>query len=235
MPKVVSTSINADQGPHFQILGDAGFEIEVVSRDRDLFVEENLIAAMQGVSAIVAGSEPYTRRVVESLPELRVIARSGVGFDAVDLAACDDCDVVVATTPGVNHHAVAEHTIALLMGTARGFPGLHDRVKQGRWARQAHPRVMGSTLGIVGLGRIGRAVTTRAVGLGMQVLAFEPYPDREFVEEWKVELVDELDDLLQRSDFVSLHLPNAAETFHVINAERLGRMKPGSVLINTSR
>jgi phosphoglycerate dehydrogenase-like enzyme len=94
---------------------------------------------------------------------------------------------------------------------------------------------MGSTIGILGLGRIGRAVATRAVGLGMNVLAFEPYPQQEFVETWRVELVDELDDLIPRCDYLSLHLPNTPETHHVMNAERLAKMKPGSVLINTAR
>ena len=235
MPKVLSTSVNADGGPHFEILANAGFDVEAVDRGVDLFVEENLVAQMAGVSAISAGSEPYTARVIESLPDLRVISRSGVGFDAVDLAACDENGVVVTVTPGVNHHAVAEHTIALLMGVARGFPERHDRVKGGRWFREPYPRVMGSTIGILGLGRIGRAVATRAVGLGMNVLAFEPFPQQEFVETWRIELVDQLNDLIPRCDYLSLHLPNMAETHHVINAERLAMMKPGSVLINTAR
>jgi len=194
-----------------------------------------LISQMQGASAVSAGSEPYTARVIENLPDLRVISRSGVGFDAIDLAACDEKGVVVTVTPGVNHHAVAEHTIALLMGVARGFPERHDRVKDGRWFREPYPRVMGSTIGILGLGRIGRAVATRAVGLGMNVLAFEPFPQQEFVETWRVELVDDLNELIPRCDYLSLHLPNMAETHHVINAERLALMKPGSVLINTAR
>ena len=235
MPKVLSTSVNADGGPHFDLLANAGFDVEAVDRSVDLFDEDTLISQMQGASAVSAGSEPYTARVIETLPDLRVISRSGVGFDAIDLAACDEKGVVVTVTPGVNHHAVAEHTIALLMGVARGFPERHDRVKDGRWFREPYPRVMGSTIGILGLGRIGRAVATRAVGLGMNVLAFEPFPQQEFVETWRVELVDDLNELIPRCDYLSLHLPNMAETHHVINAERLALMKPGSVLINTAR
>ena len=235
MPKVLSTSVNADGGPHFDLLANAGFDVEAVDRSVDLFDEDTLISQMQGASAVSAGSEPYTARVIENLPDLRVISRSGVGFDAIDLAACDEKGVVVTVTPGVNHHAVAEHTIALWMGVARGFPERHDRVKDGRWFREPYPRVMGSTIGILGLGRIGRAVATRAVGLGMNVLAFEPFPQQEFVETWRVELVDDLNELIPRCDYLSLHLPNMAETHHVINAERLALMKPGSVLINTAR
>ena len=133
MPKVLSTSVNADGGPHFDLLANAGFDVEAVDRSVDLFDEDTLISQMQGASAVSAGSEPYTARVIENLPDLRVISRSGVGFDAIDLAACDEKGVVVTVTPGVNHHAVAEHTIALLMGVARGFPERHDRVKNGRW------------------------------------------------------------------------------------------------------
>lgn len=234
MPKVLCASLNAEDGPHWKILREAGFEVGVVPRDADLFVEDNLISALTGYEAVIAGSEPYTRRVIESLPDLRVIARSGVGFDAIDLPACDAAGVVVTTTPGVNHHAVAEHAVALLMGVARGFPETDRQVREDRWQRLVRPRVMGRTLGIVGLGRIGRAVATRAVGLGLNVLAYEPFPNKEFTEQWKVELV-EFDDLLARSDYVSLHCPMSRETRHLMNAETFAKMKPGSVLINTSR
>ena len=234
MPRVKSLSSSSRGGPHFEILRANGFEVEMAPPSVDLFQEDNVISVLQGCDASVAGSEPYSRRVIESLPDLRVIARSGVGFDAVDVAACDDAAIVVATTPGVNHHAVAEHTVALLMGVARGFPELDHNVRKGRWQRRLRPRVMGATLGIVGLGRIGRAVATRAIGLGMNVIAFEPYPNLEFVDQWTIELL-ELDDLLARADYVSLHLPASAETRHIVNADSLAKMKEGSVLINTAR
>ena len=184
--------------------------------------------------AVFAGSEPYTPRVLNSLPDLRVIARTGVGFDAIDLATCDENGVVVTTTPGVNHHSVAEHTIALMMGVARGFPDLDQRVRSGRWQRIPYPRVMGTTIGIIGLGRIGQAVATRAIGLGMTVLACDPYANQEFVAEHQIELVG-LDDLLARSDYVTLHNPMTAESRKMMNTERFAQMKPGSVLINTAR
>ncbi len=235
MPLVISTSLNAGNGPHTEILKANGFEHRPAPVDADIYNDENaLISVLDGSQAVIAGSEPYTPKVLAASPQLRAICRSGVGFDAIDLKACDDAGIVVTTTPGVNHHAVAEHTIALLMGAARGFPDLDQRVRTGRWDRIPRPRVMGSTLGIVGLGRIGRALATRAVGLGMNVLAFEPFPNKEFVEQWKIELA-ELDDLLSRSDYVSLHCPMSAETHHLMNAERIGKMKRGSVLLNTAR
>ena len=234
MPRVMWTSLNAPEGPHRKILADNGFELIDAPRTLNLADEHILINLLTDVEAIVAGSEPYTPRVIESLPRLRAICRTGVGYDAIDLAACDKADIVVSITPGVNHHSVAEHTFALLLGVARGFPELDRKVRENRWDRVARPRVMGSTIGIVGLGRIGQAVATRAVGLGMRVLAHEPYPNREFVDQWKIELTS-LDDLLARSDYVSLHCPAAREFRHLMNARTFARMKPGSVLINTAR
>ncbi|CAK9054624.1 Steryl-sulfatase (Arylsulfatase C) (ASC) (Steroid sulfatase) (Steryl-sulfate sulfohydrolase), partial [Durusdinium trenchii] len=184
-------------GAHFPILQEDGFEVLPGRRDVDFWDPKVLIEELEGCCAVIAGSEPYTRDVINALPNLRVIARTGVGFDAIDLGACDERGVVVTTTPGVNHHAVAEHTIALLMGVSRGFPDLDQRVRTGRWKRIEYPRVMGRTLGVVGLGRIGQAVVTRAAGLGMKILAHEPFPNEDFVKEWDVELVD-LDDLLGR-------------------------------------
>lgn len=234
MPTVTCTSLNAEEGPHWAIFEEAGWEVRVAPRDVDLGVAENLVRVLSGSAAVLAGSEPYTRRVIESLPELRVIARTGVGFDAIDLAACDAAGVVVTTTPGVNHHSVAEHTIALLMAVARGLLDQDRRVRTGQWKRIARPRVMGRTLGLVGLGRIGQATATRGIGLGMNVLAYEPFPDRAFVDQWKIELTS-LDDLLRRSDYVSLHCPLTPENRNFINASTLAKMKAGAVLINTAR
>ncbi len=162
MPNVVGTSIDIGSGPHLDILKSAGFGFREVSRSIDLRKNDQLISALMAADAIIAGAEPYPKNVIEALPKLRVIARSGVGFDAIDLAACDRAGIAVLTTPGVNHHSVAEHTFAvLLFGMARDFPMADRRVRDGKWKRTNGPRVMGSTIGIVGLGRIGQAVATR--------------------------------------------------------------------------
>ncbi len=233
-PRVKCCALMADEGPHFEILEQAGFNVERIDRNLDLWDEDTLTDVVAGAEAVLAGSEPYTPRVISRLPQLRVLARTGVGFDAIDIEACDAHRVAITTTPGVNHHSVAEHTIALLMGVARGFPDLDMRVREGQWQRIVYPRVMDSTLGIVGLGRIGQAVVPRAIGLGMKILVCEPFTDPEFVKQWDIELVD-LDELLSRADYVSLHIPLTAETAHLMNADRFARMKRGSVFINTGR
>jgi D-3-phosphoglycerate dehydrogenase len=234
MPTCVYTAKNPPNGAHTPILTAAGFDIVYPPDGYDVFVEDNLIALLKNAEAVIAGSEPYTPRVIQSLPKLRAIVRAGVGFDAVNLEACNVAGIPVCTTPGVNHHSVAEHTIAMLMGLARGFPLLDRKVREGRWDRKPYNRVAGATIGIVGLGRIGQAVATRAVGLGMKVVAYEPYPNPEFVKQWNIELA-ELDPLLARSDFVSLHLPSMKETYKLFNKNKFQKMKPGAVLINTAR
>ena len=234
MPTVVCTALSTDEGPHIPILTAGGFDVVIPPKNVNLYDPVSLLPVVRDCVAVVAGSEPWPESLLAACPKLRVLSRTGVGYDAIDLPACDRHRVVVATTPGVNHHAVAEHTFALLFGVSRGFPSRDQYVRACAWKRVSTPRVMGTTLGIVGLGRIGRAVATRAVGLGMKVVAFDPYPNREFVEQWGIELAD-FDSLLTRSDYVTLHLPMGQETKHIMNAATFARMKPGSVLINTAR
>ncbi|WP_145206122.1 phosphoglycerate dehydrogenase [Thalassoglobus polymorphus] len=227
-------ALNSDEGPHFEILPKAGLDVHPGNRSANFWNADELVEELQGCCSVIAGSEPYTAQVLKQLPDLRVIARTGVGFDAIDLAACDELGVVVTTTPGVNHHSVAEHTIAMLMGLARGFPNQDQRVRTENWKRIARPRVMDRTLGLVGLGRIGQAVATRAAGLGMKVIACEPYPEMDFVDKWGIELL-ELDDLFATADYVSLHNPLTEKSRKMMNAETFSKMKQGSVLINTAR
>ncbi len=221
-------------GPHLRMLNAEGFELLPKDKQADVFRPASVIEQLQGCAAVIAGSEPYSAEILGACPELRVIARTGVGYDAIDVAACDRAGIVVAVTPGVNHHAAAEQAIALLMGVARGFPAADRMVREGRWGYVAQPRVTGSTIGIVGLGRIGQAVATRAVGLGLKVLAYEPIPPAEFIQQWNIELTS-LEDLLGRSDYVSLHCPYSKDSHHLMDAERFAQMKSGAVFINTAR
>ncbi len=234
MPKIATFSLNGKGAPHEGILAQAGFDVVYAEPGKNLYREDDLIESLKDCVAVVAGSEPYTPRVLKANPQLRVIARTGVGYDAVHLETCDEMGIVVCTTPGVNHHAVAEHTIAMLMGLGRGFPAIDHQVRRNEWKRAAYPRIMGQTIGIMGLGRIGQAVATRAVGLGLKVLVYEPYPNQEFVSKWGLELVG-LEDIVRRSDFLTLHLPATAETKGMFNKAMFAKMKRTAVIINTAR
>lgn len=222
-------------GPHYEILKAAGFAIRIPPADADITQAEVLAELVGDAQSVIAGLEPYNQQVIEAAAQLRVIARCGVGYDTVDVATCDERNIAVTITPGTNHHSVAEHALAMMLALSRGFPQRDLIVRNNRkWQKQPLPRFAGSTVGIVGLGRIGKALAQRLPGLQVKTLAYEPQPDQDFVNQHGVELVD-LDSLFRRSDFVSLHLPVTADTQGMINSQRLATMKPGAVLVNTAR
>jgi len=220
-------------GPYAERLREAGFGVRYPERPNPCG-EAETIEAVRGASAVIAGSEPYSDRVLDALPGLRVISRHGVGYDAVDVPAATRRGVAVAITPDGNHEAVAEHTIALLLAVTREIERVSGQVRRGEWPRYLPRALRGSTLGLVGLGRIGRSVAIRAAAFRMKLLAFDVAPDLEFGRAHGIEWVD-LDTLLARSDYVSLHAPMGEKTQGMIHRRTLGLMKPGSVLLNTSR
>jgi D-3-phosphoglycerate dehydrogenase len=235
MPKVLiaPAALASGRGPFAQVLCSAGFELTYPSHGAPLRADE-VVGLLQGVSAVVASSEPYTREVLESAPGLRVIARAGVGYDAVDVAAATERGIAVTITPGTNQDAVAELTFALLLGVAKHLTANHAAIRAGRWPRSPTVPVRGRTLGVAGLGRIGQAVALRGLAFGMRVLAYDPVPNRAFADRHGVTLVP-LDRLLTESDFLSLHVPLMPETRHLINRRTLAQMKPTAYLINTAR
>lgn len=217
------------------VLEAAGLQVATLPPgEANLPTEPELIAALGGAEAVIAGSEAYTPRVFAANPQLRAVARVGVGYDAVDLTAATAAGAAVTIAPGTNQGSVAEHVFALLLGFTRHIPARHAALATGGWGRQMSLPLRGRTLGLAGLGRIGKAVATRAVAFEMRVLAFDPVPDAGFCRAHGVELVP-FDRLLAESDVLSLHLPLTPLTRHIINREALARMKPGAVLVNTSR
>jgi phosphoglycerate dehydrogenase-like enzyme len=222
------------------ILQSAGCTIEYPPRDHietELQMsEEELLAQLPGCVASLAGSEPYTRAVIaKAAPAgLRVIARAGVGYDAVDLAAATEHGVAVCFAPGTNQEAVAEHAFALLLSLIRNVPRQDAAIRRGEWPRKVVGFARTTTLGIVGLGRIGKAMATRANAFGFTVLATEIAPDLGFCEANRVSLVP-FEELLKRSDVVTLHVPKTPQTKNMIRRETLAWMKPTAIVINTSR
>jgi phosphoglycerate dehydrogenase-like enzyme len=230
---VAPATLAGVNAPYLQALRGADFDLVFPARAVQL-TEDDLLAVMPGIAATLAGSEPYTRRVIAANPALRVIARAGVGYDAVDVAAATDHGVVVTITPGTNQDAVAEHTFALMLALAKELIPKHVGTRTGKWPRMATLPLRGRTLGIAGLGRIGKAVALRGAAFGMRLLAYEPYPDRRFVEQQGITLVP-LNRLLAESDYLTLHVPLTPESRYLINRQTLAAMKPTAFLINTAR
>jgi phosphoglycerate dehydrogenase-like enzyme len=235
MPRalVTPTILRNVPGNYADILRQGGFEIVYPPSGFDTFPKENLLQVLEGIDAMLASTEPLTRDVLRQT-RLRAIARMGVGYDSIDIAAATELGIAVTITPGTLEESVAEHTIAMLLGLTRAIVQRDREVRQGVWSRKPLPRMAGKTFGIVGLGRIGKAVVPRVQGLGMKVVACDPYPDREFAARHAVTLVS-FHDLLATADVVSLHPPTTPETFNMINRETLALMKPTAVLVNTAR
>ncbi|MGE3909616.1 MAG: phosphoglycerate dehydrogenase [Chloroflexota bacterium] len=225
-------AVTADS-PELAPFKQAGYEIKF-GKSAPTTPVGDVIEYLQGCAAVVAGGEPYTEEVFASCPDLKLVIRFGVGYDAVDVDAATKHGVVASTTPGTNDWAVADHAMGLIIDLAHRITR-HDRlVRSGGWGGIRGIDIYQKTLGIIGLGRIGKGVAKRAKGFDMRVLAYEPYPDQAFVAETGVELV-EMDELLKQSDFVTLHLPAMPSTEKIINAEKLALMKPTAYLVNTAR
>ncbi|MBI2460211.1 MAG: phosphoglycerate dehydrogenase [Candidatus Rokubacteria bacterium] len=208
----------------------------IIYGERGAEVEAELIRRI-GDAEVVLNIRAYARfteAVFGACPRLRLISIWGTGVDNVDLAAAARHGVTVTNTPEVNADAVAEHALALMLALARRVPAMDRAVKAGEWPRGLLAQLRGKTLGVVGLGAIGRRVAQLGRALGMRLLAWTPHPNPALVAELGVELVG-LEDLLAAADVVSLHLRLTPETEGLLDRARLGLMRPGALLINTAR
>lgn len=213
-----------------------GFADQVVYNDLGIPLKgADLLSRLEGVDGYVAGLDYITADIIEQMPDsLKVISRYGAGVDRVDIAACNKKGILVTNTPGANATAVCELAFGLMLSAARNIPSLHRAVEQGQWPRSDGMELAGKTLGIVGLGAIGKKLALRALAFDMTVQAFDPFLDQAFALAQGIADVP-LDRLLRTSDVVSLHVPLTAQTRHMINAESLALMRKGAIIINTAR
>lgn len=193
-----------------------------------------LAAFVGDAQAAIIGLDEISADFFARCPSLRLVARNGVGLDTVDLAAAAQHNVAVTVPLGANSTSVAELALGLLIAVARRVVPTHNLVQGGVWRREQGMELSGKTLGIIGLGRIGKKVARRAQAFEMPVVAYDIAPDTAFAAEHGIELVD-FDTLLARSQVVSLHVPLTPLTHHMMNAAAFARMQPGSVLVNTAR
>jgi D-3-phosphoglycerate dehydrogenase / 2-oxoglutarate reductase len=194
--------------------------------------EDSLIAMTDGtIGLIVRGAIPISRRVIEAASQLRVIGRTGVGYDNVDIAAASERGIPVVFAPGAGARAVAEGALMMLLALAKRLRELDYKTRAGEWSVRDNMPIgdlYGTTLGVIGLGRIGSEVVRLAQAFGMHVIGCDP------TKTTGVELVD-LDTLLSTSDFISIHAPMNDKSSGLINARRLAQMKRGAILINLAR
>jgi D-3-phosphoglycerate dehydrogenase len=216
-----------------EILGPFG-RIEIALQTE----EESLIGMMEGTVGVIArGMIQISARVIESGADLRVIGRTGAGYDSIDLQAATNRGIPVVYAPGASTKAVAEGTLSMILALAKRLQDLDRKTRSGEWSvRDAFgiSDLDGASLGIIGLGRIGREVARLAKAFGMRIISYDPLIGRDTAELAGAELV-ELDALLRESDFISLHAPLNPQTMGIINRHRLRQVKRGAVLLNLAR
>jgi D-3-phosphoglycerate dehydrogenase len=235
MPRILITPVvyANGRGPWRDVLDAAGFECVFPQGDCTQMDKPTFLKWLDGIDGTLASVEKYDDEIFTK-SKIRAVARVGVGYDAIDVAAATKHNVAITITPGTNEHSVAEQAISLITGVFRDLARRDREIRAGKWRRDTPRRLAGNTIGLVGLGRIGKAMVPRCQGLGLQVVGFDPYADRTWAEKNGVKLLP-LDELLAQSDVVSLHMPCTKETTDLINDATLAKMKPNSVLINTSR
>ena len=221
-------------GAHHDLLKSIGAEVDTM---RGPLKEAEIMAVVDQYDAIVCGDDEYTRQVLEKgkAGRLRYLSKYGIGLDKIDLSAAKELGIPVASTPGVNHVTVAEHTFMHILAFFKNYYEEVGYVKEGKWKRLIQHEIYGKRLAIFGLGRIGKELSIRAKAFGLVVKVFDPYADKEFVAMHDLILCDDLDDLFNDAEIISLHSPLNEETKNVLNGERFSKLKNCPLVANTAR
>ena len=215
-------------------LEQVGANLELLDSMHD---EDEIIAHVRDADGIITSESPMTRRVLESLTQCKVVLRTGVGYDVIDVEAATEQGIAVINIPDLWTREVANQAMSLLLALNRRVVNLHSDIRSSTWTPRPPYDVgslHGETIGILGLGRIGSAMAQRAKGFELNVIAYDPYISDEVFAERGVTRVS-FDEMMSRSDYISLHTPLTDETRHIINENALRLMKPNAYLINTSR
>ena len=230
---LTTTSYQDTPGPHHDLLATHGWEIV---RERGPLTEERMLELAGDFDGFLCGDDGITQAVIDkSLPRLKVISKYGIGLDKIDVDYATSQKIPVLFTPGVNHTTVAEHTFGLLIGITKHIVTTAAAARNGEWLRLTGHEIMGQTIGIVGLGRIGKEVAIRANAFGMKVIAYDIYWDEAFAEQHGVGRCESMDDVLVNSDVVSLHCFLSDETRGMINKDRIAEMRDGAIVLNCAR
>jgi D-3-phosphoglycerate dehydrogenase len=234
MPKVLVSDELSDAA--VQIFKDRGVEVDFQPKlGKDAAKLAEVIGDYDGLA--IRSATKVTAELIGKAANLRVIGRAGIGVDNVDIPAASAKGVVVMNTPFGNSITTAEHAIAMMLACARQIPAADASTQAGKWekSRFMGVEITGKTLGLIGCGNIGSVVAARAIGLKMKVIAYDPFLSHDRAVALGVERIEDLDELLARADFVSLHLPKTEKSANLLSAERIARMKPGARLVNCAR
>ena len=230
---LTTTSFQDTPGEHHRLLAETGWEI---INARGPLNEADTLALVGDVDGYICGDDMITRKVLEKArPKLKVLSKYGIGVDKIDVKSCTEFGLPLLFTPGVNHTTVAEHTFLLLLCLEKNLLFHTDSTRSGGWKRKTGHELFEKTIGIVGLGRIGKEVIIRARAFGMNVIAYGNHWDDAFAAAHQVKRAATLDEIYAAADYISLHSKLTAETRNLINAQAIAKMKPGVLILNTAR
>lgn len=230
---LTTTSYQDIPGAHHELLESTGIEIV---RERGPLGEAKMLELVGDFDAILCGDDQITRAVLEkAAPRLKILSKYGIGVDKIDVTAATEMGIPLAFCPGVNHTTVAEHTFALLLALNRHLVEEVNFTRAGNWKRLTGHEIMGKTIGIVGLGRIGKEVATRAKAFGMSVIGYDVYWDEAFTAAHGITRAASVAEVFEKSDVISLHTNLTDETREMVRAETIATMKEGVIILNCSR
>lgn len=216
------------------LLERSGHHVILNDHDMPYYSFDELAVWAPEIHGAIIGLDRWDEAVFQLAPNLKILARFGVGVDNIDLEAAKHHGVQVVNAAGMNANAVAELGVAMILNCLRGIPQLHQKLAAGEWARAVGHDIQGKTVGLLGFGDIGGRVARKLSGMDVRLLAYDPYPNQEKARSLGVTLAD-MDTVLSQSDIVSIHMPSIPSTYHVMGREAFRRMKSGSWLINTAR
>lgn len=230
---LTTTSFQDTPGEHHRLLAETGWELVAA---RGPLNEADTLALVGDIDGYICGDDAITRAVLEKArPRLKVISKYGIGVDKIDVRSCTEFGLPVLFTPGVNHTTVAEHTFLLLLALEKNFLFHTDSTRSGGWKRKTGHELLDKTIGIVGLGRIGKEVALRARAFGMKAIAFDVYWDEKFAAAHDVKRAASLAEIYAAADYISLHTNLTPETRDLVNAASIAKMKRGAIILNCAR
>ena len=233
---ITTTSFQDTPGSHHNLLNDQNFEIDYL---RGPLEESILLPIIHKYDGVICGDDEYTDKVLSTgkNSKLKVLSKYGVGLDKIDLESAKKLKIKVTNCPGINHTSVAEHVLALLFCFEKNIHLQYNSVQQKSWNRMIGNEIQGKTIGIIGLGAVGKELAKKSIALGMKVIGYDIIENKEFTNKFNsFKFVNDIDYLFRNSDIISLHIPHNKMTDKIINREVIfNKFKKTPVLINTSR
>lgn len=233
---LTSTSFQDTPGAHHNLLNSRGYQIDTL---RGPIMEDELLPIIQNYDAVICGDDEYTEAVLTKgkSGNLKYLSKYGVGLDRIDLKAAEKLGIPVRNCPGVNQVSVSEHVLALLFTFEKNVHLQYNSTKQGSWKRWIGNEIQGRTIGIIGLGAVGKELVKKSLALGMNVIGFDLFRDDDFIAKYpEMTFTEDINDIYQNADIISLHIPHTPKSEKMINSDIIKtKLKKKPIIVNTSR